>query len=141
MSPLPGAGFARAHMADALTNTAEARALDWLSGAGSPTRPTAPLMCRAMTANGNDATGGTEVTGGSYAPQTITISGAGTSTNSNTANLEFAGMPACTVVGVEIWDSATTPIRLWWGALAGNQVVNVGNTFRILAGQLTWSIS
>ncbi|GAA3113725.1 hypothetical protein GCM10017687_28470 [Streptomyces echinatus] len=54
-------------MADNLTNTAENRALDWILG-GSPTAPTTPLKVALVTAAGDACDGGTEVTGGGYAP-------------------------------------------------------------------------
>lgn len=121
-----------------LTQTAASNILNWINAVGTPTRPTAPLKCRAMTANGSASSAGTEVTGGSYTPQSVTV---GTSTNgstvTNTADLVFTLMPSCTVVGVEIWDSAGTPVRQWWGALAANEVIAAGGTFTISAGQLS----
>jgi len=131
-------------MADNLTDLAEARALNWLTG-NSTTAPTMPYMCRLMTANGSDAAPGTEVanTGGStYAPQSVSYPaavGSGAPVG-NTADLVFSNMPACTVVGVELWDSNGTPFRWWWGPAVANQVVNAGGTVRILAGTLTVSM-
>lgn len=46
-------------------------------------------------------------------------------------------MPACTVVAMEIWDSAGSPIRLWWGALTANKVVNLGDTFTFPIGTVS----
>lgn len=125
-------------MADNLTDTAESLTLNWINGVGSPTRPTTPLKCRLMTANGSDSSAGTEVVGGSYTPQSVTVgSSSSGSTVTNSGDLVFTSMPSCTVVGVEIWDSAGSPVRLWWGPLAANQVVNSGGTFTISAGQLS----
>jgi hypothetical protein len=131
-------------MADNLTDGAEARALNWLTG-NSTTAPTGPLMVRLMTANGSDATPGTEVAnsgGSTYSPQAVSFPaavGSGAPVG-NTADLVFSNMPACTVVGVEIWDSAGTPFRWWWGAATASQVVNAGGTVRIVAGTLTVSM-
>ena len=50
-------------------------------------------------------------------------------------------MPAATVVGVEIWDSAGTPVRLWYGALAASRTVAAGDDLRILAGELDLTLS
>ena len=126
-------------MADNLTDVAEARVLNWLTG-NTTTALTGPLMVRLMTANGSDSAAGTEVVnagGSTYAPQSVAFPAAsGTTQTANSADLVFANMPACTVVGVEIWDSAGTPFRWWWGAATASKSVNLGDTLRILAGAL-----
>jgi hypothetical protein len=126
-------------MSDNLTDGAEARILNWLTG-NTTTPPTGPLMARLMTANGSDSAAGTEVAnagGSTYAPQAAAFGSAtGTTQTSNTADLVFANMPACTVVGLEIWDSAGTPFRWWWGPGNSSKAVNLGDTLRILAGTL-----
>lgn len=126
-------------MADNLTDAAEARVLNWLTG-NSTTALTGPLSVRLMTANGSDSAAGTEVVnagGSTYAPQTVAFPAAsGTTQTANSADLVFANMPACTVVGLEIWDSAGTPFRWWWGAATASKAVNLGDTLRILAGAL-----
>ena len=127
-------------MADALTNTAENRCLDFIL-AGTATAPTAPLKVALVTANGSDTTAGTEVTGGSYARQTLTVGAASAGATSNSADLVFSGMPACTVVGVEVWDNAGTPVRLWYGALTASRTVAAGDELRLVAGALALSIS
>lgn len=128
-------------MADNLTNTAESLVLDWINGVGTPTRPTTPLKVRLMTANGSDSAAGTEVTGGTYTPQSVTFTSASSGAASNNADLTFTLMPAATVVGVEIWDSAGTPVRLWYGPLAANKTTNLGDTFTILSGDLDLTVS
>jgi hypothetical protein len=50
-------------------------------------------------------------------------------------------MPAVTVVGVELWDSAGTPARKWWGALTASKTLNSGDTFSIASGSLTAALS
>lgn len=126
-------------MADNLTDLAEARALNWLTG-NSTTALTGPLNIRLMTANGSDSAAGTEVAnagGSTYVAQTVTIAAAaGTGTTANSADVVFNNMPACTVVGVELWDSAGTPFRWWWGAATASKTVALGDTLRIVAGAL-----
>jgi hypothetical protein len=128
-------------VADNLSATAENLALDWLTGVGAPTRPSAPLKVALVTANGSDTTAGTEVTGGSYTRQTLTVAAAATGATANAADIVFTGMPATTIVGVEVWDSASTPIRLWYGALATPRTPAAGDDSRFTAGQLTLSLS
>jgi hypothetical protein len=127
-------------MADNLTDGAEARALNWLTG-NTTTAPTGPLMVRLMTANGSDSAAGTEVTnagGSTYAPQSVAFSAAvGSGSAANTADIVFADMPDAEIVGVEIWDSAGTPFRWWWGPATASKTTNLGDTLRILAGALT----
>lgn len=112
-----------------------------MNGVGTPTRPTTPLKVALVTANGSDTAAGTEVTGGSYARQSLSVAAASVGATSNSADLVFAGMPAATVVGVEVWDSAGTPVRLWYGALAVSRTVAAGDELRITAGSLTLSLS
>lgn len=127
-------------MADNLTDLAEARALNWLT-ANSTTAPTAPLMVRLMTANGSDSAAGTEVVnagGSTYAAQSVAFAAAvGSGSSVNSADVVFTNMPAATIVGIEIWDSAGSPFRWWWGAAVLPKSTNLGDTLRILAGQLT----
>jgi hypothetical protein len=128
-------------VADNLSNTAENIALDWINGVGSPTRPTTPLKVALVTANGSDSAAGTEVTGGSYARQSLTVAASVSGATSNSADVVFTGMPVATVVGVEVWDSAGTPVRLWYGPLASSRTTASGDELRLTAGSLALSIS
>lgn len=127
-------------MADSLTNTAENRCLDFINGL-TATAPTAPLKVALVTANGDDATAGTEVTGGGYARQTLSVGAAVGGATSNSADLVWTNMPACTVVGVEVWDSAGTPVRLWYGPLTVSRTVAAGDEMRLVATALTFSLA
>lgn len=126
-------------MAGNLTDVAESLVLDWVALGSTPTRPPG-LSVRLMTANGSDASAGTEVSGGSYAAQSVSFSAASSGATSNSADLTFTGMPACTVVGLEIWDTSGTPRRLWYGALSASKTVNSGDTFQITSGSLSLSL-
>ncbi len=127
-------------MADNLSNTAENRVVDWLMGTAT-TAPTTPLKVALVTANGSDTAAGTEVAGGSYARKNLTVAAAVNGATSNSADLVWTGMPAATVVGVEVWDNAGTPVRLWYGPLAASRTVASGDELRIPAGSLTFSVS
>lgn len=103
--------------------------------------PTGPLKIAVVTANGSSSAAGTEVTGGSYARQTIAFGAASAGSAANSAQITFSAMPAGTVVGVEIWDSAGTPFRLWWGALTTSRTLLAGDDFILPAGSVVQSLT
>lgn len=127
-------------MAGSLTDAAENLMLDWINGAGTPTRPTTSLKVALCTSTPTDSAAGTEVSGGSYARANVTLSASSGGSTSNSGTVSFTGMPACTVTAFEIWDSAGTPVRLWWGTLASSKTVNAGDTFEFQAGTITLSL-
>ena len=127
-------------MADNLPDIIENQLLDALVGTAAYT-VTGPIKLALVTANGDDATPGTEVTGGSYARQTITFSAAASGSIANSASISFAGMPAATVVGIEIYDSAGTPKRLAYGALTTSRVVTAGDTVQFASSAITLSLA
>lgn len=126
-------------MPDNLTDLAEARVLNWLTG-NTTVAPTLPLMVRLMTVIGSDSAAGTEVVnagGSTYAAQAAAFPAAsGTTQTANSADIVFTNMPAATIVAVEIWDSAGTPFRWWWGPAVAAKTTNLGDPLRILAGTL-----
>lgn len=125
----------------ALVQTIANKVMDHVNAVAAFTEPTAPLKLKLMTANGSATAAGTEVSGGSYAAQTITMgsSSAGVSSNSNA--ITFSAMPAATVVGVEIWDSSGTPQRLWWGAVTTSQTYAAGNNATVAIGAVSATLS
>ena len=127
-------------MADNLPDTIENQLLDALVGTTSYT-VTTPIKLALMTANGTDSAAGTEVTGGSYARQTIAWSAAASGSISNSAVINFTAMPAATVVGIEVYDSAGTPKRLAYGALTANKTVASGDTVQFAASSITLSLA
>lgn len=127
-------------MADNLPNTIENQLLDALVGTAAYS-VTTPIRLALMTANGNDSTPGTEVTGGSYARQTITFSAASSGSISNSASISFTGMPSCTVVGIEIYDNAGTPKRLAYGPLTTSRTVTAGDTVQFAASAVSLSLA
>lgn len=122
-------------MADNLTDVAEVRALDWLTG-NTVTAPALPLKIALVTVSGSDSTAGTEVTGGSYTRQAAAFSAAASGATANTADILYTGMPACTVVGLEIWDSAGTPVRWWHAPLTASKTLAAGDEFKLAAGDV-----
>lgn len=67
-----------------------------------------------MSVLGSDSAAGTEVTGGSYARQTLTFAAATGGSKATSAALNFASMPATDVQGWAIYDAAGTS-RKWYG--------------------------
>ncbi len=127
-------------MADNLPDTIENQLLDALVGTSAYT-VTTPVKLALMTANGSDSAPGTEVTGGSYARQTIAFDAAASGSISNNAAISFTGMPACTVVGIEIWDNAGSPKRLAYGPLTASRSVSAGDTVQFASSSVTLSLS
>lgn len=127
-------------MADNLPDIIENQLLDALVGT-SAYSVTTPIKLALVTANGSDSAAGTEVTGGSYARQTIAFDAASGGSIDNNAAISFTGMPACTVVGIEIYDSAGSPKRLAYGPLTASRTVTSGDTVQFASGSITLSLS
>ena len=127
-------------MADNLPDIIENQLLDALVGTTAYT-VTGPIKLALVTANGNDASAGTEVTGGSYARQTIAFDAAASGSIDNNASISFTGMPAVTVVGIEIYDSAGSPKRLAYGALTASRTVTSGDTVQFASSAITLSLA
>lgn len=125
----------------ALTTTTANALIDHVNGVAALTEPATPLKVRLMTANGSAGSAGTEAAGGSYTPQTITMGAASAGSAANTNALSFAGMPACTVVGIEIWDSNGSPTRRWWGPVSASKTYGAGDTATIAVGAVTVSLT
>jgi hypothetical protein len=112
--------------------------------AGAAVRPsTGPLKLRQMTVNGSATAAGTEVvTGGGYtsgaSAPTVAFGAAAAGVSSNSGAISITNWPrAETVTGVEIWDSAGTPLRKWWGALGSSKVMAAADTLSYAIGAIT----
>ena len=127
-------------MANNFTLTIDNQLLDAIVGTASYS-VTTPIKLALTTANGSASAAGTEVTGGSYARQTIVFGSASSQQIANNAVINFTGMPACTVVGIEIYDSAGTPKRLAWGAVTASKAVSSGDTAQFAISAVTLSLA
>lgn len=101
--------------------------------------PTTASQLRLFTVIGTAAAAGTEVTGGSYAPQSITWASATAGGIANSASITFTNMPACTVVAIEIWDSASN--RKWFGALTTSRTCAAGDSLTFAVSALALQAS
>lgn len=117
------------------------RLLDASLGTTAYVAPTTPMKLALETATGSNSAAGTEVVGGSYARQTITFnaSSGGSATNSN--SITYTALPAATVTGVEIYDSAGTPRRSWVGALTASKTVAAGDSLSFAAASVTVTLA
>lgn len=105
--------------------------------------PTAPVNLALVSVIGTNTSAGTEVTGGSYARLTTAGAWATASAGSIATGsaLTFTNMPAVTTVGIELWDSAGTPVRRWWGALTVNKTTGAGDTLTFPSGSIVASLA
>ena len=125
-------------MAGNLTNYLENKLLDHFLGTTAYTMPT--VYVGLFTVAPGDAGGGTEVTGGSYARQTAAFTAASSGATSNSANIDFTGMPAATTVAIALFDASTSGNMLVHGTLTTNKTTDAGDTLRIATGDLDISI-
>lgn len=126
----------------ALDQTHANKLIDASLGTTTLTATTTPIRVRLMTANGSATANGTELaTSGGYTSGTgapsVTFAAASAGSAASNAAVTVTNMPAATIVGIELWDSAGTPVRKWWGALSASKTTNSGDTFTIASGSLT----
>jgi len=98
---------------------------------------TGPTHTRLMTANGSDTAAGTELaTGSGYTAggSATTYASAASEAKATNASVSWTNMPACTVTGVETWDTSGTPQRIQWAALTSSVAVSAGDTLTIASG-------
>ena len=126
-------------MAGNLTNYLENKLIDHFLGTTTYTKPTT-VYVGLFTVTPGEAGGGTEVTGGSYARQAATFGAASSGATTNSANIDFTGMPAATTVAIGIFDASTSGNMLLYGALTTNKTTDAGDTLRIATGSLSVSI-
>jgi hypothetical protein len=100
--------------------------------------PPATVYLALFTSAPSDAGGGTEVSGGSYARQAVTLSAASGGASSNSADITFPTATADwgTVTHCALMDALTGGNMLMWTPLDASKTVNNGDTFKIEAGDL-----
>jgi hypothetical protein len=128
-------------MAGNLSNFLENKLLDHFLGTTAYTAPTDVYVALMTVAEDDTGSAGTEVTGGSYARQIATFDAASGGATQNDSNIDFTDMPACTVVGIAIYDALTSGNLLVHGTLTANKTLDAGDTLRIATGDLDISIN
>jgi hypothetical protein len=114
----------------------ETKVLDHVFAGTAYTAPST-LYVALFTTAPSDSGGGTEVSGGSYARQTITFTTSG-DTTSNNAAIEFPTATANygTVTHVGIYDASSAGELMAWAALTSSKTIETGDVFRIPSGDL-----
>jgi len=110
-------------------------------GAAAYTAP-ATLYVALYTTAPNDAGAGTEVSGGSYARQSMAFT-VTADTASNTVNVEYPKATASwgTVTHFAILDAVTSGNMLCYGTLTASKTVASGDTLRFNAGELDITVA
>jgi hypothetical protein len=128
----------------ALSDYSEKLLLDWLMTTGSATRPTAWYVA-LFTAAPSDSGGGTEVSTGGYARQTVAFDAAATpgGTTSNSAAVTFTatGADYGIVTHVGIFDALTGGNLLWHGSMVASKDVKDGDTLEFSTGNIDLTIA
>lgn len=118
------------------SNYLENKVLLHVFGATAYTAP-ATLYVGLFTSDPGEAGTGSEVSGGSYARQTVTFT-VTDNLASNTAAVEFPTATASwgTITYAAVYDAATGGNLLGSGGLATAKTIDSGDVFRIPAGDL-----
>jgi hypothetical protein len=122
--------------------------LDHVLGGSTYTQPST-LYLGLFTDSGSTAANleaGTltdEVSGGSYARETITFGAASGGSASNDATVTFTTATASwgTITHVAILDASTGGNVLFWGAVTTSKTIDSGDTFQVSSGNLTISLA
>lgn len=130
-------------MAGNISNYAELKILEHSIGKTTFTLPA--CWVAVYTADPTEADSGTEVTGGSYARQQILAAGWASATAgaiTTAADITFPTATANwgTLTHVGVRDASTTGNLIWYGPLTASKVINTGDVFKILTGQLSLSL-
>ncbi len=132
-----------------MPNIDQGEATVWLAASlakATYTATVSPVRGRLMSANGTWTTNGTELVnagGSAYASVDVTskLGTAAAAAITNTADITWTNLPAATVVGLELWDSAGTPKRKWFGALSASKTVALGDSLTLAASALNISVA
>lgn len=93
------------------------------------------------TASPNAGGGGTEVSGGSYARQSVTFGAISGGAMSNTSAVTFTGLPAATITHYGILTAVTGGSLKVYGALNTSAAVISGDQVQFPIGSITINLS
>lgn len=117
-------------------------------GGSNTTGATSPMKIRLTTTAPTNTTAGTELSATGYTAGGTTIAFATASAGSTSGPAtaiswtDSGGTSWAGIVGLEIWDSASTPVRWWYGLWSGQPIViAAGNTFSVLPATVICTLS
>ena len=118
------------------TNFLETEILDHVFAGAAYTAPSTKYLALFTGAPGETG-GGTEVSGGGYARQTVAFTTSG-NTTSNNAAVEYPTATANygTVTHVGVYDALTSGNLMAYAALSSNKTIETGDVFRVPSGDL-----
>jgi hypothetical protein len=123
--------------------------MNWMFEGGSAPTITEPYHLRLMTAVGSNTANGTEATssncpgytalGSTMGSPSFGANSSGTSSSANAVSWTATGAWTA-IVGIEIWDTAGTPLRWLQGSVTSVTLAN-GNTLTFAAAAVTANAS
>ena len=118
------------------TNYLETEILDHVFAGAAYTAPSTKYLALFTGAPGETG-GGTEVSGGGYARQTVAFTTSG-NTTSNNAAVEYPTATANygTVTHVAVFDASSSGNMMAYAALSSNKTIETGDVFRVPSGDL-----
>ena len=118
------------------SNYLETEILDHVFAGAAYTAPGTHYLALFTSAPG-EAGGGTEVSGGGYARQTVAFTTSG-NTTSNNAAVEFPTATAGygTVTHVGVFDASTSGNLMAYATLSSSKAIATGDVFRVPSGDL-----
>lgn len=133
----------------AASNFTENLALNWLLTATTANRPTSRFVALFRNTSGQAAANleagvlTDEISGGSYARESVSFTTAtsGSSSNSNVITFPAATANWGTITHIAIVDALTGGNVLFWGAVTTPKTIETGDTFQILQNNLTITLA
>jgi hypothetical protein len=133
----------------AASNYLENKLLDHTLGGTAFTQPSSLYLGLFTNDSANAATNleaGTltdEISGGSYARETVAFSAASGGSASTSATVTFTAATANwgTITHVAVLDASSSGNVLFWGAVTTSKTIESGDTFQISSGNLTISLA
>ena len=93
------------------------------------------------TSSPNAGGGGTEVSGGSYARQTVAFGAISSGSMSNTSAITFTNLPAATITHFAVLSASTAGIMRVYGALNASAAVISGDQVQFPVGSITINLA
>ena len=124
------------------TNYLEDKLLDHVLNNASFTSPTT-VYVGLFTAAPNDAGGGTEVSGGSYARQVLSVSTASEGVVTSDADITFPQATGSwgTIVALGIHDALSSGNLLMYTDLTTSKTIETGDILKVSSGSLTVTLN